>query len=116
MLHFLLNYQTIFGCVDFLKAQGFHNNAFVIGALLEPEYLNIRHLPDSVLQSIESTLEQRINDRPGYLLEDGYRNMLHYIKQPFKKDLLGSMAELYTLDQRRKVDSSKVFKELYSIL
>ena len=116
MLHFLLNYQTIFGCVDFLKAQGFHNNAFVIGALLEPEYLNIRHLPNSVLQSIESTLEQRINDRPGYLLEDGYRNMLHYIKQPFKKDLLGSMAELYTLDQRRKVDSSKVFKELYSIL
>jgi len=115
MLHFLLNYQSIFGCVDFLKAQGFHNNAFVIGALLEPEYLNIRHLPDSVLQSVKSILEQRINDNPGYLLEDGYCNMLHYIEQPFKKDFLGSMNEIHTLDQRRKVDSSKIFKDLYNI-
>jgi len=115
MLHFLLNYQSIFGCVDLLKAQGFHNNAFVIGALLEPEYLNIRHLPDSVLQSVKSTLETRINESPGYLLEDSYRNMLHYIEQPFEKDFLGSMAELYTLDQRRKVDSSKIFKDLYNI-
>lgn len=116
MLHFLLNYQSIFGCVDFLKSQGFHNNAFVIGALLEPEYLNIRHLPDSVLQSVKSILEARINEAPGYLLEDSYRNLLHYIEQPFKKDFLGSMAEIHTLDQRRKVDSSKIFKELYKIL
>jgi len=115
MLHFLLNYQSIFGCVDFLKAQGFHNNAFVIGALLEPEYLNIRHLPDSVLQSVKSILEARINEAPGYLLEDSYRNMLHYIEQPFKKDFLGSMNEIHTLDQRRKVDSSKIFKDLYNI-
>jgi MoaA/NifB/PqqE/SkfB family radical SAM enzyme len=115
MLHFLLNYKSIFDCVDFLKAQGFHNNAFVIGALLEPEYLNIRHLPDSVLQSVKSILEQRINEQPGYLLEDSYRNMLHYIEQPFKKDFLGSMQEIHTLDQRRKVDSSKIFKDLYNI-
>lgn len=115
MLHFLLNYKSIFGCVDFLQAQGFHNNAFVIGALLEPEYLNIRHLPDNVLQSVKSILEARINAGPGYLLEDSYRNMLHYIQQPFKKDFLGSMKEIHTLDQRRKVDSSKIFKDLYNI-
>jgi len=82
---------------------------------LEPEYLNIRHLPDSVLQSVKSILKERINASPGYLLEDSYRNLLHYIEQPFKKDFLGSMAELYTLDQRRKVDSSKIFKDLYNI-
>lgn len=115
MLHFLLNYKSIFGCVDFLKSQGFHNNAFVIGALLEPEYLNIRHLPDSVLQSVKIILEERINAGPGYLLEDSYRNMLHYIEQPYKKDFLGSMKELYTLDQRRNVDSSKIFTELYKL-
>ena len=115
MLHFLLNYQSVFGCVDYLKGMGFHNNAFIIGALLEPEYLNIRHLPDSVLQSVKSILEARINESPGYLLEDSYRNMLHYIEQPYKKDFLGSMAELYTLDKRRKLDSSKIFKDLYNI-
>jgi hypothetical protein len=41
--------------------------------------------------------------------------MLHYIEQPFKKDFLGSMNEIHTLDQRRKVDSSKIFKDLYNI-
>jgi sulfatase maturation enzyme AslB (radical SAM superfamily) len=35
MLHFLLNYNSIFDCVDFLTAQGFHNNSFIIGALLK---------------------------------------------------------------------------------
>jgi MoaA/NifB/PqqE/SkfB family radical SAM enzyme len=32
MLWFLLNYDTVFGCVDYLKGLGFHNNSFIIGA------------------------------------------------------------------------------------
>jgi molybdenum cofactor biosynthesis enzyme MoaA len=68
MLWFLLNYDTVFGCVDYLKESGFHNNSFVIGALLEPDYLNIRHLPESVLNLLKIKLESRINEQPGYLL------------------------------------------------
>jgi sulfatase maturation enzyme AslB (radical SAM superfamily) len=115
MLHFILNYQSIFGCVDYFKDLGFHNNSFIIGPLLTPEYLNIRHLPDSVLQSVKEILEKRISDKPGYLLEDSYKNMLNYIQQPIKKDFLGSLDQLYTLDQRRNLDSSKIFKDLYNI-
>jgi MoaA/NifB/PqqE/SkfB family radical SAM enzyme len=78
MLWFLLNYDTVFGCVDYLKGLGFHNNSFVIGALLTPDYLNIRHLPDNVLNLLKNKLESKINNQPGYLLEDSYKNMLHY--------------------------------------
>jgi MoaA/NifB/PqqE/SkfB family radical SAM enzyme len=113
MLHFLLNYQSLFDCVDHFKNLGFHNNSFVIGALLSPEYLNIRHLPEHVLQSVKNTLEQRINDKPGYLLEDSYRNLLTYLNQPFDKNLSATFDKLAELDQQRNLNSRLVFKELY---
>lgn len=113
MLHFLLNYNSIFDCVDFLKAQGFHNNSFIIGALSQPDYLNIRHLPEDVLNSVKNKLQDRINQKPGYLLEDSYRNMLHYIDIPFEKNIKHSIDMLSKLDQRRGVDSKTTFKDLY---
>jgi sulfatase maturation enzyme AslB (radical SAM superfamily) len=115
MLHFLLNYTSVFDCVDYFKSMGFHNNAFIIGPLLTPLYLNIRHLPDTVLAEVKTILKTRINDQPGYLLEDSYRNMLSYIQQPFDKNLQQSLQEIAELDQRRGLDSSKIFKELYGL-
>lgn len=113
MIWFLLNPRSIFDCVDYLKTLGFHNNSFIIGALLGPEYLNIRHLPDHVLQLLQTQLQSRIDQQPGYLLEDSYRNMLHYIQQPFDKDLAGSLQHISQLDQRRGLDSQLIFTELY---
>jgi len=113
MLHFLLNYQSIFDCVDFLTAQGFHNNSFIIGALLTPEYLNIRHLPENMLNSVKNKLQDRINQKPGYLLEDSYRNMLHYIDIPFEKNIKLSIQKIAELDQRRGIDSRAIFKDFY---
>ena len=115
MIWFLLNYDSVFGYVDYLKGLGFHNNSFVIGALLTPEYLNIRHLPQNMLNLLKIKLESKINDRPGYLLEDSYRNMLHYIEQPIEKNLAESFEKLAVMDQRRGVDSSKIFTELYKL-
>ena len=115
MLHFLLNYNSVFDCIDYLQNLGFHNNSFIIGPLLAPLYLNIRHLPNDVLQLLRTKLELRINAQPGYLLEDSYRNMLHYIQQPFEKNIAESFNQLAVLDNRRGVDSSTVFKELYKL-
>ena len=115
MLWFLLNYDTVFDCVDYLKELGFHNNSFVIGALLGPEYLNVRHLPENVLNLLKTKLESKINEQPGYLLEDSYRNMLDYITQPMAKNLTMSFEKLAVMDQRRGVDSSKIFTELYKL-
>jgi organic radical activating enzyme len=115
MLYFLLNYQSVFGCVDFLKSMGFHNNSYIIGALTDPLYLNIRHLPNIVLQSLGSTLQNKINQHPGYLLEDSYRNMLAYLTIPFEKNLKQSFVDLSVLDQRRGLNSQDIFKELYKL-
>ena len=115
MLHFLLNYRSVFGCVDFLKNLGFHNNSYIIGALLNPLYLNVRNLPESVLHSLRNTLQDKINQYPGYLLEDSYRNMLAYLNTPFEKNLKQSFAELSVLDQRRGLNSQSIFKELYKL-
>ena len=115
MLWFLLNYRSIFDCVDYLKILGFHNNSFIIGALLSPEYLNIRHLPDHMLQLARQELQNRIDQCPGYLLEDSYRNLLRYIDQPFEKNLAESFEKLKNMDQRRNLDSSKIFIELYKL-
>jgi MoaA/NifB/PqqE/SkfB family radical SAM enzyme len=113
MLWFLLNYDTIFCCVNYLKELGFHNNSFIIGALLGPDYLNIRHLPQNMLNLLKTKLESKINEHPGYLLEDSYRNMVHYIEHPIEKNLSGSFEKLAVMDQRRGIDSSKIFTELY---
>lgn len=115
MLHLILNYDSVFDCVDYLQNIGFHNNSFVIGPLLAPLYLNIRHLPEHVLQLLRTKLESRINAQPGYLLEESYRNMLTYLQQPFEKNLAESFKQLAALDSRRAVDSSTVFKDLYKL-
>ena len=114
MLHFLLNYDSIFDCVDFLKDLNFHPNSFVIGALLDPEYLNIRHLPQNVLNCLKTKLQDRINQKPGYLLEDSYRNMLHYIDIPFEKNIQQSIDKISEMDQRRGLDSRAIFKNFYN--
>ena len=115
MLHFLLNYRSIFQCIDYLRSLGFHANSFIAGALLGPLYLNIRHLPDYVLKLVQDELESRINDHPGYLLEQSLRNLLNYIQQPFERNLIGSLEQLAIMDQRRNIDSSRIFTELYSL-
>ena len=113
MLHFLLNHVSIFGCVDFLKSQGFHNNSFIIGALTGPEYLNVRHLPQNVLNSVKKILIDRIDKQPGYLLENSYQNMLLHLDQPFDKNLAGAFEKLTEMDKRRKLNSRAIFKDLY---
>lgn len=113
MLHFLLNYMSIFECVKFLQNMGFHNNSFVIGALLSPEYLNIRQLPENVLQLVKEKLQQEINQQPGYLLENGFKNVLAYLDKPLEKNLCNSFKQLEHMDARRNLDSRAIFTDLY---
>ena len=114
MLHFLLNFESIFSTVDYFLKMDFHPNSFVIGPLVEPDYLNIRHLPSNVLLLVEQELNARINERPGFLLENSYRNMLSYINTSSDKNLRNSLDMIKELDLRRNIDSKAIFKKLYS--
>ena len=113
MLWCILNYKELFKCIDYFSGLGFHNNAFVLGPVYGPEYLNILNLPQHKLDQAKQELQDRISTKPGFLLEDGYRNLLKYLDTPFKKDLAQSFNKLAVIDQRRKVDSKKIFTELY---
>jgi MoaA/NifB/PqqE/SkfB family radical SAM enzyme len=113
MLYCILNYLEIFRCIDYLISLGFHNNSFVLGPVYTPIYLNILNLPNEKIQQAREELKSRINFSPGFILEDGYKNLLKYLDTPFKKNIEESFLELKKLDNRRKIDSSLIFKELY---
>lgn len=115
MLYFLLNYKSLFKCIEFFQDMGFHNNSFIIGGIITPEHLNVRNLPDTVLDELKQEFTKRINYGPGYLLENSYRNILAYLDEPWEKNLARSFDELAKLDQRRNLDSSQIFKELYAL-
>lgn len=116
MLWFVLNYRSIFDCVDFLRHLNYHANSFVIGPILGPDWLDIRHLPEDELDNIKVALQSRINEEPGYLLEESYKNMLRHLHQPFEKDLSNTISQLKQMDGRRGLDSTKIFTEVYGCL
>ena len=116
MLHFLLNYNSIFDCIEFLQRQGFHNNSFVVGALLGPDHLNIRHLPSKGLNLVKERLENLISQKSGFLLENGLKNVLQYIQSPIEKNIDYCLMEIAKMDQRRKLNSRLVFTELYNLI
>lgn len=115
MLHFLLNYMSLFVTVDFLKGMGFHNNSFVIGPLLTPTYLNIRHLPEDVVQCIMNKIDTELDNGADYLYKDSLVNLRSYIQQPFEKDLHNSFKALEQLDKRRNLNSRQIFTALYEM-
>jgi MoaA/NifB/PqqE/SkfB family radical SAM enzyme len=113
MVWCVLNHTGIFDCIDYLLDRGFHPNSFILTAILGPEWLDTRHLPDYVLQLLDKELTNRIESKPGFLLEDGYQNLLKHIRTPYKKDLATTLDKLQRLDQRRNLDSNKIFTDLY---
>lgn len=116
MLHFILNYKSIFNCIKFLQGMGFHNNSFIVGALTTPNYLNIRHLPKNMLDSVEEELINWISQKPGFLLENGLRNVLKYIQSPIEKNIDYCLMEIEKIDRRRNIYSRAIFTELYNLL
>jgi organic radical activating enzyme len=114
MLHFALNSMSIFGCIDYLAKFGFHPNSFIAGPLTGPQVLNIRQLPSEMLNFTREELKTRINKKPGFLLENGLQNLLNYLDESTGGDTNELFEYLKTLDKRRNLDSTKIFKELYN--
>ena len=114
MLYFILNYKSLYGCVEYLQKLGFHNNSFVIGPLFTPVHLNILNLPTFITNELISILKNKINEKPGFLLENGYQNLLQYLTETdFHANIDNTKIELKKMDQRRNIDSSKIFPKLY---
>jgi hypothetical protein len=69
-----------------------------------------------MLQSVERELEDWISQKPGFLLENGLKNVLQYIKEPIEKNIEYCLAEIAKMDQRRNINSRAVFTELYNLI
>jgi len=117
MLHFILNSDSIHDCVDFLKAKGFNDNSFIAGPLLGPAWLNMLNLPVHLLTRTVDRLKQRIDQGPVGYLKNSYENCLRYFTTtPWTKDIEKFRREIAIMDQRRNIDSTRVFKKLFQDL
>ena len=117
MLHFILNYRSLFKCVDYLKGIGFHDNSFVIGPMHSPKELHLLNLPGPIVDSVLKTLRERINLGPAGYLKNSYDNLLKYFSStPWRKDINNFIAETEARDKRRGTDCRKVFPKLFEEL
>ncbi len=115
MLHFILNYMSIFDCIEFLQSLGFHNNSFVVGPLYTPVYLNIKNLDQKSKKEVKRKLEDLIDDKPGFLLQNGLENSLKYLTEPgFYANIKEVKRQIEIMDNRRNIDSKIVFHKLYN--
>lgn len=116
MIYFMLNYLSIFKCIDFLRKHGFHNNSFVVGSLLQPEYLNVRQLPEPMILQAKEVIQSNLNSDCTHLLEDGLKNILSYLDTKIERTISDSLARIKELDTRRGINSQVVFKDFYNEL
>jgi MoaA/NifB/PqqE/SkfB family radical SAM enzyme len=114
MLHFILNYDSIFDCIDYLKGKGFHDNSFVIGPLYAPRYLNMLNLPEAMLNNVLQSLKDRLNGKPQGYLKNSFENLLKYFTTTkFDKNMKSFYHNLDKMDQRRNQNSRLIFTELF---
>jgi len=113
MLWYALNYRSIFDTIEFFQRLGYHNNSFIVGPLLNPSWQDVRNLSDETINILADELQQKINEKPKFLLEDSYKNMLRHLKTPFTKDIKTTIMNIQNIDQRRSLNSKDIFDEFY---
>ena len=116
MLWSVLNPYSLFDTVDFLTARGFHSNGFVLGPITAPEWMEVRNLPDSILQDLDNIIEQRIDRSSKDLLHHGYELLQNHIRRPFDKAPEKTLQRLNEIDTRRNLNSKNIFANVYSMI
>lgn len=117
MLHFILNYKSIFDCIDFLKGKGFRDNSFVAGPLYEAEHLNTLNLPQEMIDNIVQNLNDRLTKKPNGYLKNSFENLIkYYTTTKFEKNIKKFYSEIEIMDRRRNQDSRKTFPQLFKEL
>jgi len=117
LVWFILNYNSIFDCIDFLLGIGFHENTFIVNPLEWPNHLNVLNLPQSKVVDLEFKIKEKLKTtNPNHALHNSLGLMLSRLAETFNKDLNGVKSLLSELDHRRNLDSRSVFPELYSML
>ena len=114
MLYFILNYKSVFDCIDYFKSMGFHNNSFILGPVTSPLFLNVRHLPKNIKDEVITIFKNKIAEQPGFYLQNSLENCLKYLTDGgFNATIDKVLKGIKEMDKRRNLDSRKVFPKLY---
>lgn len=114
MLHFILNYESLFDCVDHFRELGFHDNSFIIGPLTSPTHLNLLNLPEAMVNEVVKKIHQRLDKRPTGYLKNSYENLIaYYNATPWEKDINNFIEQTKIRDERRGTDCSNTFPKLF---
>lgn len=117
MLHFILNYDSLFDCVNYLKGIGFHDNSFIIGPLTKPDHLNILNLPDHMIDRLKKKLHLLIQGSSNGYLKNSFENLLkYYTTTTWTKNLLEFHTQTKIMDRRRGNDCRRAFPLLFEEL
>lgn len=117
MLHFILNYYSLFDCVDHLRGLGFQDNSFIIGPLYTPTHLNILNLPSPMINKVIEKIKNRLDANPEGYLKNSYENLLsYYTTTDWYSNIKEFITQTKIRDARRGTDCSKVFPRLFEEL
>lgn len=118
MVYLALNTQDVFNCIDEIARLGFDPNTATVlyynlgnGGPLDP-----RNLPAPMIEQAQETLTKRIDPKQEFL-SNGLTVIADTLKKIYYNDQAGfpSLVEyLRGIDQRRNLDSRKIFPEVYS--
>lgn len=128
MVWCILNPFGIFDTFDFLSAQGFHENMFVVQCLDNPTPLNVLHLPAEHIQLLKNEIARRLKDAdPKLWLYKSLNSMYNFLNKSAPKfkstfqmssgndGIKGTIDFLKQVDKFRNTESRHLFKELYNI-
>lgn len=117
MLHFILNYDSLFDCIDHLQGLGFHDNSFIAGPLYTPEQMNLLNLPEPMIENVIKKIQSRLDDSPQGYLKNSYENLISYYQNTqWDKDINAFIADADTRDRRRGLECREVFPKLFEEL
>lgn len=109
-----LNAFDIFDCIDFLNSIGCHENMYIIQCLSKPSELDVRNLPADQIHNLKQAIQQRQHCAdPSLWLAKCLNSMYNFLHTEFVPNLDQTQKFLHTLDQRRRLDSQKVFAHVY---
>lgn len=115
LVWFVLNGSSILDCIDFLIKMGFHENTIIVNPLENPKYWHVNNLPKLVLDQIQNKIKDKLKTAdPKYSLYNSLQLMLNYSNTPLEKNIDETITELKKIDNRRSLDSSKIFTEIYN--
>lgn len=109
-----LNSTALFDCIDFFDQHGFQENMYIIQCLNKPTHLDVRNLPANQILQLQQLISDRLQTaNASQWLAKCLTTMYNFTSSSGPLTIGHLQQFLQTLDQRRHLDSKKVFPHIY---